>query len=129
MCSPVLKRGRASLVQVCTLSFISFLCPHPQPTAMSTTCLASNTVHQEAQTDGLTQTHFNGRILKGCLVGHIKKKIGLYFFDHINHRNLTPKQRFVLKISEIFFFHFFFYFTGSARDRILVIPWWVEKRR
>ena len=75
MCSPVLKRGRASLVQVCTLSFISFLCPHPQPTAMSTTCLASNTVHQEAQTDGLTQTHFNGRILKGCLVGHIKKKI------------------------------------------------------
>ena len=41
---------------------------------MSTTCLASNTVHQEAQTDGLIQTHFNGRILKGCLVGHIKKK-------------------------------------------------------
>lgn len=74
MCSPVLQRGRATLVQVCTLSFISFLCPHPQPTAMSNKCLASHTVHQGAQTDGLTQTHFNGRILKGCLVGHIKKK-------------------------------------------------------
>ena len=36
------------------------------------------------------------------------KKIGLYFFDHINHRNLTPEQIFVLKISERFFFHFFF---------------------
>ena len=41
---------------------------------MSNKYLASNTVHQGAQTDGLTQTHFNGHILKGCLVGHIKKK-------------------------------------------------------
>lgn len=41
---------------------------------MSATCLASNTAHQGAQTDGLTQTHFNGSILKGCLVGHINKK-------------------------------------------------------
>ena len=41
---------------------------------MSNKYLASNTVHQGAQTDGLTQTHFDGRILKGYLVGHIKKK-------------------------------------------------------
>lgn len=64
---------RASLAQACTSSLVSLLRPHPQVTTRSTTHLASNTVHQGTQTDGRTQTHINGCVLKCFLVGHIKK--------------------------------------------------------